>query len=327
MNYAYEIFRLFYPERCAACGRSLPEGARLLCPRCRWDMPLTGYSAEHDNPVARKFWGLVPVQEACSMIFFTQGNAYRSMIHGFKYRGQWRTALRLGRWFGTELRESGLYGDVDVVVPVPLHYRRLLSRGYNQAEYFGRGIAEALGVPLDARSVVRSGYNRSQARTADRSERWGNVKGIFSVRRPASLAGRHLLLVDAAVLLVIVSAGALAFVVLLNLSSINLTERLRELATLKVLGFYDRELSAYVFRENILLTVFGVLAGLVMGKYLHRWLISTVEIDLMMFGRSAHPLSYLWAALLTVLFSFLTGLLSRRRLRDIDMVESLKTVE
>ena len=196
MNYAYEIFRLFYPERCAACGRSLPEGARLLCPRCRWDMPLTGYSAEHDNPVARKFWGLVPVQEACSMIFFTQGNAYRSMIHGFKYRGQWRTALRLGRWFGTELRESGLYGDVDVVVPVPLHYRRLLSRGYNQAEYFGRGIAEALGVPLDARSVVRSGYNRSQARTADRSERWDNVKGIFSVRRPASLAGRHLLLVD-----------------------------------------------------------------------------------------------------------------------------------
>ena len=196
MNYAYEIFRLFYPERCAACGRSLPEGARLLCPRCRWDMPLTGYSAEHDNPVARKFWGLVPVQEACSMIFFTQWNAYRSMIHGFKYRGQWRTALRLGRWFGTELRESGLYGDVDVVVPVPLHYRRLLSRGYNQAEYFGRGIAEALGVPLDARSVVRSGYNRSQARTTDRSERWDNVKGIFSVRRPASLAGRHLLLVD-----------------------------------------------------------------------------------------------------------------------------------
>ena len=196
MNYAYEIFRLFYPERCAACGRSLPEGARLLCPRSRWDMPLTGYSAEHDNPVARKFWGLVPVQEACSMIFFTQGNAYRSMIHGFKYRGQWRTALRLGRWFGTELRESGLYGDVDVVVPVPLHYRRLLSRGYNQAEYFGRGIAEALGVPLDARSVVRSGYNRSQAKTADRSERWDNVKGIFSVRRPASLEGRHLLLVD-----------------------------------------------------------------------------------------------------------------------------------
>lgn len=194
MNYAYEIFRLFYPERCAACGRSLPEGARLLCPRCRWDMPLTGYSAEHDNPVARKFWGLVPVQEACSMIFFTQGNAYRSMIHGFKYRGQWRTALRLGRWFGTELRESGLYGDVDVVVPVPLHYRRLLSRGYNQAEYFGRGIAEALGVPLDARSVVRSGYNRLAGQNGRSQRTLGQREGHFLgsspriARRPPSLA-------------------------------------------------------------------------------------------------------------------------------------------
>lgn len=171
MNYAYEIFRLFYPERCAACGRSLPGGSPAAVPALSLGIcPLTGYSAEHDNPVARKFWGLVPVQEACSMIFFTQGNAYRSMIHGFKYRGQWRTALRLGRWFGTELRESGLYGDVDVVVPVPLHYRRLLSRGYNQAEYFGRGIAEALGVPLDARSVVRSGYNPSAGQN-DRSQR------------------------------------------------------------------------------------------------------------------------------------------------------------
>lgn len=153
------------------------------------------------------------------------------------------------------------------------------------------------------------------------------VTAVTYIADSQQIYQQSMAVVDAAVLLVIVSAGALAFVVLLNLSSINLTERLRELATLKVLGFYDRELSAYVFRENILLTVFGVLAGLVMGKYLHRWLILTVEIDLMMFGRSAHPLSYLWAALLTVLFSFLTGLLSRRRLRDIDMVESLKTVE
>ena len=70
-TYFSEIFRLFFPERCPACGRSLPEGVRWLCPHCRWDMPLTGYAAEHDNPVARKFWGLVPVQEAASMFFFT----------------------------------------------------------------------------------------------------------------------------------------------------------------------------------------------------------------------------------------------------------------
>ena len=108
-TYFSEIFRLFFPERCPACGRSLPEGVRWLCPHCRWDMPLTGYAAEHDNPVARKFWGLVPVQEAASMFFFTRHGRYRAMIHGFKYHGQWKTCLRLGAMFGAELSESGLY--------------------------------------------------------------------------------------------------------------------------------------------------------------------------------------------------------------------------
>ena len=133
--------------------------------------------------------------------------------------------------------------------------------------------------------------------------------------------------VDYAVVLVICSAAALAFVVLFNLTNINITERLRELATLRVLGFYDRELSAYVFRENAVLTVFGVLAGLVMGKYLHQWLVLTVEIDMLMFGRTAQPASYLYAVVLTILFSVAVNLLAGRKLKKIDMVESLKTVE
>ena len=195
-GYLSDIFRLFYPERCTACGRILPEGAGFLCPHCRWDMPLTGYAREHDNPVARKFWGLLPVEEACALMFFVKGNQYRSMIHGFKYRGQWRTSLRLGEMLGSELRESGLYDDVDIVVPVPLHYRRRLARGYNQAEYLARGIAGALDAKVDSRSVVRSTYNRSQASTRIRNDRWENVKGIFSVRKPERLSGRHILLVD-----------------------------------------------------------------------------------------------------------------------------------
>ena len=153
-TYFSEIFRLFFPERCPACGRALPEGVRWLCPHCRWDMPLTGYAAEHDNPVARKFWGLVPVQEAASMFFFTRHGRYRAMIHGFKYHGQWKTCLRLGAMFGAELSESGLYDTVDLIVPVPLHYRRLFRRGYNQAEYLARGIAGALGRETDCRSLV-----------------------------------------------------------------------------------------------------------------------------------------------------------------------------
>ncbi len=133
--------------------------------------------------------------------------------------------------------------------------------------------------------------------------------------------------VDYAVVVITVSAAALAFVVLFNLTNINITERMRELATLKVLGFYTGELNAYIYRENIFLTIFGILLGLVLGKFLHQWLILTVEIDMVMFGREAGVMSYVYAAVLTALFSFLVNVISRKKLKKIDMVESLKTVD
>ena len=133
--------------------------------------------------------------------------------------------------------------------------------------------------------------------------------------------------VDYAVILIIFCAAALAFVVLMNLTNINITERLRELATLKVLGFYNREVSAYIYRENAILTVFGVLAGMVLGNFLHQWLILTVEVDMVMFDRVLDLSSYLWAAVLTVVFSLAVNLTARRKLRDLDMVEALKSVE
>ena len=153
------------------------------------------------------------------------------------------------------------------------------------------------------------------------------VTAVSRIRDARATFSKSMESVDYAVILIICCAAALAFVVLYNLTNINITERLRELATLKVLGFYDRELSAYVYRENVLLTVFGVALGLVMGKFLHQWLVLTVEIDMVMFGRQARPMSYLYAVGLTVLFSALVNLAARRRLRRIDMVESLKTVE
>ena len=133
--------------------------------------------------------------------------------------------------------------------------------------------------------------------------------------------------INYAVVIIILAAAALAFVVLYNLTNINITERMRELATLKVLGFYDGELSAYIYRENVILTVFGVAMGMVMGKFLHQWLILTVEIDMLMFGRQLSLSSYAYAVVLTVLFSLLVNLAAHRKLKKLDMVESLKTVE
>lgn len=129
------------------------------------------------------------------------------------------------------------------------------------------------------------------------------------------------------VVVLIISAGALAFVVLYNLTNINITERIREIATLKVLGFNDAEVSAYIFRETLVLTLLGALCGLVLGRGMAMSVITTAEVDLVMFGREISALSYLWAFLITMAFSVIVSVFMHRNLRRINMVESLKSVE
>lgn len=132
---------------------------------------------------------------------------------------------------------------------------------------------------------------------------------------------------DLVIVVLIVSAGLLAFVVLYNLNNINITERRRELATLKVLGFYDTEVSSYVYRENIMLTIFSIVVGIVLGALLHRFVITTVEVDAVMFGRVVKWQSYLYSALFTTAFSLFVNWVMYYKLKKIDMVESLKSVE
>lgn len=129
------------------------------------------------------------------------------------------------------------------------------------------------------------------------------------------------------VLVMIVSAGALAFVVLYNLTNVNISERIREIATIKVLGFYDNEVSAYVYRENTILTLIGTLVGLVIGIFLHRYIMITVEMENIMFGLKLKPLSYVYSILLTLIFSIFVNLVMYYKLRNIEMVESLKSVD
>lgn len=129
------------------------------------------------------------------------------------------------------------------------------------------------------------------------------------------------------VLVLILGSGMLTFVVMLNLTNINIGERMRELATLRVIGFYDKEMYAYIFRENNALSVIGAFVGLVFGKIMHLFVIRTCEVDMVMFVRSAKPLSYVYAFALTIAFSLIVNLLMRPKVRAIDMVESLKSAE
>ncbi|HBP37203.1 MAG TPA: hypothetical protein DD640_00355 [Clostridiales bacterium] len=156
---------------------------------------------------------------------------------------------------------------------------------------------------------------------------FSGVRGVMFTVSLADEFNDTLQSLDYVVMILVLSAGALAFIVLFNLTNINITERIREIATIKVLGFRDREVSVYVFRENFILTAIGTAAGLLLGFFLHRFVIGTMEIDLMMFGQDVSVLSYLLAIALTVAFAGLVSLFMHHRLRKVSMVESLKSSE
>ncbi len=154
--------------------------------------------------------------------------------------------------------------------------------------------------------------------------------GVMTIMLNTTSAGTFeemLGMIDMVIIVLIVSAGALAFVVLYNLTNVNITERIREIATLKVLGFYDREVSSYVFRENIILTLMGDAVGLLLGIALCSFVVQTAEIDEVMFGREIHAASYLFAFVMTFGFSLLVNLIMTGVLKKISMVESLKSIE
>ena len=195
MSILSDLKSLFLPPVCPVCGGPLAEGDGAFCMVCRTTVPRTMFWLKAENPMAARLRDFFPVVQASAFIWFIQGSPWQRAIHDFKYRSRWRTAYELGRWFGSNLARSGLYAGVDCVVPVPLHVRRLLGRGYNQADYAAEGIAEGLGVPVVHRALRRLRNNPSQT-TRSTAERWVNVEGLFTVRRSDLLAGKHILLVD-----------------------------------------------------------------------------------------------------------------------------------
>ncbi len=157
-----------------------------------------------------------------------------------------------------------------------------------------------------------------------------NVDGVLTVSFNSNTVKTFTAMLEAlglVIVVIIASAGLLAFVVTYNLTNINITERIREIATLKVLGFYDLEVDKYIFRENIILSLIGTAFGLVLGRYLATFVITTAEVDLVMFGRNIYPASYIIAAVATVMFSVLVTFAMHKRLRNVDMIEALKSGE
>lgn len=189
-----DFFSLLYPNLCASCNATLYKGEREVCNRCRSYLPYTRFHNEKDNPVAQLFWGRVQVENATAYFIFRKGSRFQKILHKIKYQNKQSLGIELGKWFAQELTETE-FNTVDVIVPVPLHPRKLNKRGYNQSELIATGIAGILGKKLDNSLLKRVVENPTQTRKS-RYERWTNVEGIFELSDPLSAANKHVLIVD-----------------------------------------------------------------------------------------------------------------------------------
>ena len=197
--------------------------------------------------------------------------------------------------------------------------------------YMTEGLYETLtGEDYQVNEYLITTRDTSDETISRLSQKLMALKGVRSVSNlPANARSfrETLEVVNAAVTIIVLSAAALALVVLYNLTNINITERIRELATIKVLGFYDMEVAMYVYRENIVLTVLGIALGQVLGKFLCTYLVRTIEMDIVMFGREALPQNYAVSVVLSLTFAVIVNILMFFRMKKIDMVQSLKSVE
>ena len=238
-----------------------------------------------------------------------------------------KTAKMLGVKSGGSITVESRDGE-DVEVPVA----EICENYMQNFAYISSGLYEKLfGSVPEANNILFKGADSADEAAIEKTgQELLKNKAALSVTYIGTLAGRlndMLGSLDVVIVVLIISAGMLAFVVLYNLNNININERKRELATLKVLGFFDGEVSSYVFRENVLLTVFGCILGVVLGSALHRYVITTVEIESYMFGRIIKLPSYLISIAITFCFSILVNLLMHFKLKKIDMVEALKGAE
>jgi len=189
-----DFLNLFFPATCVACGNDLYRNEETLCTRCLSDLPFTGFQHERNNQVEKLFWGRVEVENAAAMFYFRKGNRSQKLLHQLKYKSNKELGQMLGRMWGHRLNES-VFNRVDVIIPIPLHWKRERKRGYNQSAMIARGMSLAMQRPVALHAAKRVVETSTQTRKS-RYERWNNVRNIFQIDNPESLQGKHVLLVD-----------------------------------------------------------------------------------------------------------------------------------
>ena len=189
------LFHLFYPRQCNCCSTSLDQFEKVICTQCRHDIPLTRFHHFNDPTLKKVFYGRLQLEQATALFFFEKKGPVQKLLHHLKYKGQEGLSNFLGDWLGHELSSIALYKTIDVVIPVPIHPKKLKHRGYNQVTGFGKMLSQHLKAEFDEKTLIKSKNTATQV-FKGRFTRSDEILNAFSITDRMALAGKHILLVD-----------------------------------------------------------------------------------------------------------------------------------
>ena len=189
------LLNLFFPKVCYACHEQLSDNEEDICTNCRINLPVTNFHFNNDNTVLKVFYGRVKIEHGTALLRFEKRGLVQQLIHSLKYKGQESIGVLLGDWLGGELSQIEAYKNIDIVIPVPLHKKKLKKRGFNQVDKFGQQVALAIGSTYKDDILLKITNTDSQT-IKKRLARWTSNEELFAIQNEKSIENKHVLLVD-----------------------------------------------------------------------------------------------------------------------------------
>lgn len=187
---------LISPQKCTVCGCRLAIGEEVICTVCNIHLPRTHFAANpYENIMAKMFWGQIPLMRAAALFYYEPSSEVSRIIHSMKYFNHPEAGEFMGRLLAEDIKDTGFFDSIDIIIPIPLTKKRKRQRGYNQSEEIARGIHGITGIPVMSDSVMRTSFKTSQTKM-NHWQRLDNVKDAFKVKNAENLDGKHILIVD-----------------------------------------------------------------------------------------------------------------------------------
>lgn len=190
-----DFLSLFYPRTCICCNRTLLSKEEYICMHCRLDLPLTNFPVLGDNPLRKHLLTINNLEYVFAYLKYVRNGSAQKLLHELKYKDQRELGIMLGKWLGYHILEKSLSLELDVIVPIPLHRKKLKKRGYNQSALIAEGLSDILGIPWEVDILERRIYTSTQTKKG-KTDRWVNVNSIFQMNKSIDVKYKHILLLD-----------------------------------------------------------------------------------------------------------------------------------